>query len=183
MKLGGGALCLQGFVLVASKIVVCSHKRLNARWADHRKNPSFKAREQHFVIPFFFQTCCLSWRLLNTMMDQEEEYVELPDNDYFYEGVVGVAMEIVADCKQVVEVVNVINAENESNEPNTEQMKETFTQAVKRIPTSSAKLVDLTQKFVKENEEFYVDDPDFVVRCRPFSAKHHPLQPTLFFHQ
>jgi hypothetical protein len=91
--------------------------------------------------------------------------VELPDNEYFHEGVVGLAMDIVADCKMVVETVNGINTEMEPDTTDTtDAIKETFVQAIKRVPQSAARLVDMTHQFIRENAAFYLDDQQYLVR-------------------
>lgn len=89
--------------------------------------------------------------------------VELPDNEYFHEGVVGLAMDIVADCKMVVETVNGINTEMEPDTTDTtDAIKETFVQAIKRVPQSAARLVDMTHQFIRENAAFYLDDQQYL---------------------
>lgn len=94
--------------------------------------------------------------------------VELPDNEYFHEGVVGLAMDIVADCKMVVETVNGINTEMEPDTTDTtDAIKETFVQAIKRVPQSAARLVDMTHQFIRENAAFYLDDQQYLVRLVP----------------
>jgi hypothetical protein len=90
--------------------------------------------------------------------------VELPDNEYFHEGVVGLAMDIVADCKMVVETVNGINTEMDPDTTDTtDAIKETFVQAIKRVPQSAARLVDMTHQFIRENAAFYLDDHQYLV--------------------
>ncbi|KAL6051803.1 Rho guanine nucleotide exchange factor (GEF) 17 [Balamuthia mandrillaris] len=89
-----------------------------------------------------------------------EEELELPpDNDYFYESIVEVAMGIIEDCKKIVETVNGINTEDETNN---EAMKDAFVEAAKRVPQTSAKLTVMVHTFVNENKGFYLNDRDYL---------------------
>jgi len=100
--------------------------------------------------------------------------LELPDNEYFHEGVVELAMDIVADCKQVVETVYGINVvpggadgdpHYQTQASDTDAMKETFVQAVKRVPQSAVRLVEMSHQFIRENAAFYLDDARYLVRA------------------
>eukprot|EP01088_Endostelium_zonatum_P019378 TRINITY_DN6656_c0_g1_i1.p1 TRINITY_DN6656_c0_g1~~TRINITY_DN6656_c0_g1_i1.p1 ORF type:complete len:921 (-),score=167.02 TRINITY_DN6656_c0_g1_i1:104-2866(-) len=97
----------------------------------------------------------------NTEEEEEGEIITPPDNTYFYEQLVEVAMGIIVDCKNVVETVVGINTVDDTLTGDSEQKKENFVQAVKRVPNTAALLTKIISKFVSDNKDFYVDEKEY----------------------